>query len=284
MQKFKFAFNHVFLILFSLSLLISRAFAQDLKISSGLQKISGSSLWFEYRIHGDKEKYPLLVFESGAISYSSYWNPVIDSISSFANTLRYDRAGLGNSSMPKEMTRSATQIAIELNELLDSLRINNKIILVCHSAGGFYGRAFSKRYPGKVSALILIESPCTQWEDYLRSCLTKEQNLQRDSILRVNRSQLSLVERKEYQAANINRKIFDEAPQMDIPVYIIHGIGHNWPQAYNGSLLSQKWKECQSSLQGISKNSSLIEVPKAGHHVFQEFDLSKFIYEEIASR
>ncbi len=276
--------NRATQLLFIITPAIFSAHAQDLEIVSGNQKLSSGTTWFEYRKHSEKQDYPTILFESGALSHSSYWNPVIDSIASFANTIRYDRAGLGSSSQPKDSVRSAVQIAEELNELLDSLKVDQKIILVCHSAGGFYGRAFSALHGNKVQAMILIESPCTAWEDMLRSSLTEDQNRERDSLLNVNRSALPFIQRQEYEAAEANRKFLDQVPQMRIPVYIIHGTDHNWPEAYNARLLDQKWRDCQSSLLSISEKSYLIEAPNAGHHVFEAFDLPGFIREKVINQ
>ena len=277
-------FTRTMLISYLLLIVVFSATSQELKITSGYQKISNGTIYFEYRKHSEKNEYPTIVFESGALSNSNYWNPVMDSIASFANTIRYDRAGLGRSLPPNDSIRSAVQIANELNGLLDSLKVGNNIILVCHSAGGFYGRVFSNQHSSKVRAMILIESPCTEWEDLLRSSLSVNQNMERDSILRLNRSELSFIQRQEYKAAEINRNYLDQIPQMQIPVYIIHGINHNWPEGYNRSLLDQKWKDCQSSLLSISENSYLIKVSNAGHHVFQEFNLPKFIYESLINQ
>lgn len=260
------------------------AAAQEIEIVTKHQKISTGELWFEYRKPFGKNEFPTIVFESGALSNSNYWNPVIDSISTFANTIRYDRAGLGRSLPPLDSIRSAVQIANELNELLDSLKVKNKIILVCHSAGGFYGRAFSHLYSQKVLALILIESPCTNWEDLLRSCLSENQNKERDSILNSNRSEMSKFERKEYEASEINRNFLEQLPQLKVPVFVIHGINHNWPEIYNGNLLNEKWQECQESLLSISENNHLIKIPNAGHHVFRGFNLPEFIYENLINQ
>ena len=278
------AINRAIQILSILTCVIFSASAQDLEIISGYQKLSNCTNWFEYRQHSKKNEYPTILFESGALSHSNYWNLVIDSIATFANTIRYDRAGLGGSLLPKDSIRSVVQISSELNELLDSLKVDDNIILVCHSAGGFYGRAFSNQHSNKVRALILIESPCTEWEDLLRSSLSENQNIERDAMLKLNRSELSFIQRQEYKAAEINRNFLEQMPQMQMPVYIIHGINHNWPEGYNRTLLNQKWKDCQRSLLTISENSYLIKVPNAGHHIFQEFNLPKFIYENLINQ
>lgn len=246
-----------------------------------LQNISSGALWFDYNKHREVSKFPTVVFESGALSHSTYWNPVIDSVANFANTVRYDRAGLGRSTPSVDSTRTSVQVASELNELLDSLGVEQQIVLVCHSAGGFYGRTFAYLFPKRVQALILIESPCTKWEKRLRSCLTQQQNQDRDSVLRINRSRLTSFERKEYQAAEQNRTFLDRLPQSNVPLHVIYGSNHNWPVGYNRGKLDRSWKECQMELLEISTKSSLKVVPNAGHHIFRQFDLPRFIEEII---
>ena len=254
-----------------------KSFTQEVGLGIKIQKISNGALACEYVEHTNDTTLPTIVFESGALSGLSYWNPVIDSISIYANTIRYDRAGLGRSHAPADTIRSANQIAKELNELLDSIKIKKPIILVCHSAGGFYGRTFSQNFGEKVKALVLIESPCTKWEDLLRSSLSKRQNEERDAILKQNRIELSIYERKEYQASELNRKILNLHPKMQTPVFIIYGNNHNWPENYNVNLLNKSWEECQESLALISTNSKVIIANGSGHHVFQEFDLPSFL-------
>lgn len=255
--------------------------AQEYNLTGTTQNLSTGALFYEYRKHPDTANAPTIVFESGALNSSGYWDPVIDSVSQYANTLRYDRAGLGRSLSSTDTIRAADRIANELNELLDSLRITEKIILVCHSAGGFYGRAFAHRFGKRVRALVLIESPCTQWESLLRSGLTESQNEQRDAALAQNQSGYPFFQRKEYQAAEINRRILDQIPKMEIPVSIIFGDSHQWPEDYNSEVLNEKWEACQRSLADISVNSKTIIAQGAGHHIFREFDLSRFLKNTI---
>ena len=187
--------------------------AQEVRHETKIQRISSGALAYEFVEHINDPTLPTIVFESGALSSSSYWDPVIDSISTYANTIRYDRAGLGSSPASSDTLRSANQIAKELNELLDSIKVKKPIILVCHSAGGFYGRTFAHHFSDKVKALVLIESPCTEWESLLRSSLSKSQNEERDSILKRNRLQLSSYQQKEYQASEFEPKNFASTPK-----------------------------------------------------------------------
>ena len=255
---------------------------QDITVTEGLQKISNGALWYEYRQHSNPHMIPTIVLEAGALSHANYWDPIIDSIAKFTNTIRYDRAGLGNSNAPADSIRSAVQIAKELNELLDSLTIKNKIILVCHSAGGFYGRTFAHLFENKITALVLIESPCITWEDQIRSSLTKRQNLARDSLLEQNRRGLSLFARNEYAASEMNRKFIQGIPQFQIPVFVLYGRDHRWPQDYDRNTLEAQWRDCQTNLARISTNSQTIPISEAGHHIFSVFDLPKFLFEALS--
>lgn len=251
--------------------------AQEYVSIMGIQKISNGGLWYEYRKHPEVRKAPTLVFESGALSTADYWNTVIDSVSTYANTIRYDRAGLGRSYVSSDSVRSSAQIARELHELLDSLGLKHPVILACHSVGGFHGRTFTHLFGHRVQALVLIESPCTGWEDMIRSSLSKTQNQQRDSILQQSRSTLSPSEQKEYEASVINRKFLEQIPTSDLPVFILHGNNHDWPEGYDDEPFNEQWKVCQQRLSQISTKSHITVIPEAGHHVFEDINFASFL-------
>ena len=251
--------------------------AQDVSVRAEIQSITSGGLYYEYYEHANDKVRPTIVFESGALHASEYWSDVIGAISKHANTIRYDRAGLGRSLPSTDTIRSAGIIAKELNELLDSLKVEERITLVCHSAGGFYGRAFSHQFSDRVKALVLIESPCTRWEALLRSSITERQNEERDANLEQLRQGLTVYQRREYRASELNRKILDRLPKTQIPTFIIFGSDHQWPEAYDAELLEKKWKECQESLSDISSNSRITVVEGGGHHIFRELDLAKLL-------
>lgn len=252
---------------------------QQTSSHAGFQNISTGQLFFEYRFNDSSSKKPTILFEAGALSHSTYWDPVIESVSKHANTLRYDRAGLGQSRISTQTRRSVEQVALELKELVDSLNITGDLILVCHSMGAYYGRAFNYLFPARVKALVLLEGLPTTWEAVLRKNLNAAQNQERDTLRQMNRSRLSETQQAEYEAAPFNREYLDGLPKMTTPTYVIHGTNHSWPADYNVDAMNQAWSECQEGMGSISTRSESFFVEQAGHHLLSHFDLSKFLVE-----
>ncbi len=87
---------------------------------------------------------------------SSCWGWLGPELGSFARVIAYDRAGLGWSDVrPGE--RSAAQVAAELRSLLQTLQIDEPLILVGHSLGALFNRAFQRQHPEQVRALVWLD-------------------------------------------------------------------------------------------------------------------------------
>lgn len=106
---------------------------------------------------------PVVLFESGIGATHLNWRHIQDSISDFASTVSYDRAGLGWSS-PCCTPRTPGHIAPEFREALRSAGIEPPYILVGHSFGGLIMRRFALLYPEDVAAVILVDPMrCEEW-------------------------------------------------------------------------------------------------------------------------
>ncbi len=97
-----------------------------------------------------------IIFEAGAGEDISSWNSIFDQVGSFATAIAYSRAGHGNSEM-SEAPRTTEMIYRDFKVLCDSLSINESVILVGHSRGGFLVRYFTAQNPGLISGLVLID-------------------------------------------------------------------------------------------------------------------------------
>ncbi len=100
-----------------------------------------------------------VVFESCVGGDMQTWidSGIEHKVSSFASVILYNRAGLE----PSENTSNTLSIenAInDLNEIIKTIPNDNKIILVGHSLGGAIIRAYSVKYPKKISGLIFVDS------------------------------------------------------------------------------------------------------------------------------
>jgi pimeloyl-ACP methyl ester carboxylesterase len=100
---------------------------------------------------------PTVVLEAGLGASSMSWGPILEEIAAFTRVCAYDRAGLGWSDpLPTPIYRG--QVAESLHTLLSKAGIPEPYLLVGHSLGGVYVRAFAERYPSQVAGLVLIDS------------------------------------------------------------------------------------------------------------------------------
>ncbi|KAA0992962.1 alpha/beta fold hydrolase [Dyadobacter aurulentus] len=99
---------------------------------------------------------PVLVFENGMGVGLGSWRTVIDELSKTAAVLAYDRQGEGNSEKIYELP-TPKHIAGRLHALLKQLHIAPPYVLVGHSMGGVYVRAFAGHYPSEVAAMVFVD-------------------------------------------------------------------------------------------------------------------------------
>lgn len=100
---------------------------------------------------------PTVILESGLGNDWLIWQKVQPQIAKTSRVCSYDRAGLGWSES-RPGSRGALAIAKQLNALLKAAGINDELVLVGHSAGGLYVRAFTGLFPEKVVGLVLVEA------------------------------------------------------------------------------------------------------------------------------
>jgi pimeloyl-ACP methyl ester carboxylesterase len=105
-----------------------------------------------------------VVMEAGQNEFSLTWCRVAPEIARHARVFVYDRPGLGWSE-PSPEPRTATVIIDELHRLLVAERIPGPYLLVGHSMGGLYMKAFAARYPENVRGVVFIDAAHElQWE------------------------------------------------------------------------------------------------------------------------
>jgi len=98
-----------------------------------------------------------VVFENGLDGKMGWWKKVLPEIAKDTTTFAYNRPGYGKSD-PIETPRDGLHTVDELRLLLGSIGLQPPYVLVGHSLGGLYMQLFARRYPGEVSALILVDS------------------------------------------------------------------------------------------------------------------------------
>ena len=104
---------------------------------------------------------PAVIFESGIAATSQNWLLLQRSVSTFARTMSYDRAGLGWSSASTS-ERTPSNIVPELHRLLQQAGIPPPYVLVGHSFGGLCVRRFATEYPEEVVGMVLLDAMRTE--------------------------------------------------------------------------------------------------------------------------
>lgn len=98
-----------------------------------------------------------LVMLHGYCGSSAYWEEVAKELSSSIRVIAPDARGHGGSSAPEDETYTMELYADDLAGLLDSVGIEQAILLG-HSLGGYITLAFAERYPDKLAAFGLVHS------------------------------------------------------------------------------------------------------------------------------
>ncbi len=107
-----------------------------------------------------------ILFESGMAGTGDEWEVYTDTLSRYAKTFSYDRAGIGASDSAV-MPRTIPNMVFELRSELDRQGLEPPYILVGHSMGSYLSRYFVHHYPTEVKAMVLIDpSPEKMYDDY----------------------------------------------------------------------------------------------------------------------
>jgi len=132
------------------------ASARDAKLYKPVDQmvdVDGIQLRLDCRGSGS----PTVVLESGAQSYSVHWWLVQEEVAKFTRVCSYDRPGYGWSDPAPAMT-SSQEVATLLHSLLATAGEGPPYLMVGHSMGGVFVRAFAVEYPDEVVGMVLVDS------------------------------------------------------------------------------------------------------------------------------
>jgi pimeloyl-ACP methyl ester carboxylesterase len=148
-----------------LPLTFKRVGGNDSESSLTLQKVDVGGHSLNLLVGGQGS--PAVVFEGGFGVGIASWSTVQKEVATFARTVSYDRAGIGQSELgPKP--RSAKQIATELHTALEKAGVKPPYVLVGHSFGGIYARVFAEMYPKEVVGMVLLDPSQESFNDWLK--------------------------------------------------------------------------------------------------------------------
>lgn len=111
----------------------------------------------EMHIYCVGEGTPTVVLEAGLGAYSLAWWTIHDTVAEATRTCVYDRASMGWSSFSDTISTHDV-IVNNLHTLLENAGESPPYILVGHSAGGIYVRAYAHQYPDEVVGMVLVDS------------------------------------------------------------------------------------------------------------------------------
>ena len=194
---------------------------------------------------------PIIIFESGLGADGSAWRAVAGPISTFAQVVLYDRAGLGKSTPFTAPGRpiTARQVADALHRLLVQADLRPPFILVGHSLGGLYAQMFARLHPHEVAGMVLLDASSTE----APAELTTQARLLPGSVEFL----------EEAGVAESNREVREAAPFPSIPLTVIAATDH-------GPLFRQ-WEptllRLQRELATLSSRGTLVIATGSGHDV-----------------
>lgn len=99
---------------------------------------------------------PTLILTGMGCSFDE-WVEVAEALSKTNRIIMFHRPGLGESEIEEE-NRTTTSTIEEVHRLLAILEIAEPVIMIGHSYGGLCAQHFTKVYPHKVRALVLVDS------------------------------------------------------------------------------------------------------------------------------
>jgi pimeloyl-ACP methyl ester carboxylesterase len=125
-------------------------------------RVSGKQMrYIAAGVEQRKAAQPVVVLEAGAVdptkSTLDEWTKALPAISRIAPVVAYERRGYGLSEADTERP-TMRRIATVLHELLTEAHIGPPYVLVGHSWGGNYIRAFTDLYPAEVVGLVFVDA------------------------------------------------------------------------------------------------------------------------------
>jgi pimeloyl-ACP methyl ester carboxylesterase len=100
---------------------------------------------------------PAVVIEPAFGGSAADWAAIAETLAAETTVVSYDRAPYGASSAARD-ARTPGEIAADLDRLLTELAVTGPVVLVGHSAGGIYVRAFAAKHLNRVAGMVLVES------------------------------------------------------------------------------------------------------------------------------
>jgi len=213
-------------------------------------------------IKGTGEK--SVIFESGLGDGYNSWDPIIDDVADFAQTVSYNRAGYAPS--PEMATnRTLDNIVEELRDHLADKGVKTPHILVGHSYGGLIMYYFARKYPAEVEGLVLIDSTPHQFYNRMIAAGIP------DSLFYPSEDDLNSmhpVMKSEFESIrNADQLVNSKDPMTDIPLVVLTSSKANqgYPQEF-----TDLWVTLHDEIAAESQQGMHVVSDEVGHYIHHE--------------
>lgn len=218
---------------------------------------------------------PAVVIEPAFGGCAQAWRSIAQTLAQDTTVVTYDRAPYGASS-PARDGRTPREVAADLHAVLRSVNVTGPLVLVGHSLGGIYIRAYAAQHIDRVAGMVLVDSSHEKQQPILRErysvkdrllvALTVPQLIVRPARSRGGADRRSVI--REYRMfrrlSAADQALAGGALGSRPLIVITRGAGK--PPAHLNQLWLA-WRDLQRDLAGLSANSRHIISDSPDHYL-----------------
>lgn len=227
----------------------------------------------EATIYG--EGLPAVVIEPAFGGCAQAWRSIAETLAEDTTVVTYDRAPYGASSPAKD-GRTPGEVAADLHAVLRSLDVTGPLVLVGHSLGGIYIRAFAAEHIDRVAGMVLVDSSHERQRPILREkysakdrllvALTVPQLIVRRARSRGGADRRSVIrEYRMFRRLSAADQALTSGALGSRPLIVITRGAGSSPAHPNPLWLA--WRDLQRDLAGLSANSRHIISDSPDHYL-----------------
>ncbi len=217
---------------------------------------------------------PAVVIEPSFGGWASDWRPIAEALAEDTTVVTYDRAPYGASS-PARDARTPHDIASDLDGLLRCVGITGPLVLVGHSAGGVYMRAYAARHMDRVAGMVLVESsheaqrpllrPHFSRKVRLREALAVPQIMAESRRSRRGGDRRSIIrEWRTFKRVTAGQPILSQGALGDRPLVVVTCAPGDQPTKNS---VWQVWHDLHRDLAKLSANSCHVVSESPSHYL-----------------
>ena len=235
---------------------------------------------------------PAVVIEPSFGGWARDWRAIAEDLAADMTVVIYNRAPYGASS-PARDARTPHDITNDLDGVLEAVGVKGPLVLVGHSAGGVYMRAYAARHMDRVAGMVLVESshetqgpilrPLFSRKVRLRTALTTPQIMAESRQSRRGGDRRSIIrEWRTFKRVTDGRPLLSHGQLDDRPLIVVTcGPGDET----SGDSVWQAWHGLHQDLARLSANSRHV-ISESPSHYLNESDpelLTAVIAEVVSS-